>query len=120
MKQILKAPLDMIRDCLSEAQVVGHDTLKGICGPGAMIVDLFHRLTILEGQMTRVYSALFDVISMLQCSEISSLYIRLMHQILCTDFAIANANGFLYISAIAIFSMLLITLRASWRYSLLS
>lgn len=119
MEQILKAPLEMIRDCLLEAQVVGHETLKGICGPGAMISDLFHRLTILEVQMTRAYSALFDVISMLRCSEIHALYIRLTHQIICTDLAIANAEGFLNILAIAVFSMLLITLRASWRYSLI-
>jgi hypothetical protein len=114
---ILEDYLELMRTRLEEAEAVGYETIKQKCGPGNNVDSFFSGVTMLESQLTAVRVALSDASDMVSCPKINSLYTSTMHVSVCTDFAAANANGFLMFLLVSISSMILITLRASWRMS---
>jgi hypothetical protein len=114
---LLEDHLEVMRTVLGEAEVVGYETMEQRCGPGNLVGKFFSGVIMLESQVTAVRVALSDASDMLSCPKINSLYTSAIHESVCTDFAAANANGFLLFLLVSISSMILITLRASWRTS---
>ena len=106
-----------MRDRLEDAEAVGYGTIEQKCGNGNNIREFFSGVFTLEPQLTTVQIALSEASSMLSCPNVNTLYTQGVHGSVCTDFASANASGFLLFLATAISSMILITLRAAWRSS---
>jgi hypothetical protein len=91
--------------------------MKAQCGKGNHVDQFFNGVYSLEGQLTNVLEALKDASDTLACPAIHTLYVSAVHDAVCTDFATANANGFLLFLLVSVSNMVLITLRASWRHS---
>ena len=106
-----------MRTRLGEAEDVGYDFMEQKCGEENHITPFFNGLLQFENQLTAVRVALGDASTMLSCPKINSLYISAVHDSFCTDFAAANANGFILFLLVSMSSMIIVTLRASWRVS---
>jgi hypothetical protein len=114
----LEENLELMRTHLAQAEAVGLDTMKEQCGTGNHVDKFFNGVYTLEGQLTNVLAALKEAGDTLACPAIHTLYVSAVHDAVCTDFATANANGFILLLLVSISNMILITLRSSWRHSI--
>jgi hypothetical protein len=117
LEDLLDENLIIMRARLNEADAVGYDTMKDRCGEGNHIDVFFTGVSNLVGHLALVRNSLGEVTKALACPNINSLYSRSVHGVLCTDVAAASANGFVLLFVVSLASMILVTLRASWRQS---
>ena len=118
---LLQESLDSVDTQTSFAyDVLGLDLIKENCGgdSGTEQVQLFFdNIQLLNIQFRNVNQAIKQAYDAVSCPRINTLYVDVVHNALCTDFATANTNGLLLLIIISFCGMILITLRSSWRTS---
>jgi len=93
------------------------ETLSERCGPDNQLKEYVDYITVIRDQYIKMGDGLVLSNAALSCARVNTAYKLTMHQALCTDFATANANGFVLSIVISFCGMILITLRAAWRTS---
>jgi hypothetical protein len=117
LEDLLNQNVMLLQARIAEAHDVGHDTMREHCGEGNHIDIFFSGIQNLASHLDLVRGSLAEVTTALACPNINSLYSRSVHGVLCTDIAAASANGFVLLFLVSLASMILISLRASWRHS---
>lgn len=116
LQGLLQESIDEVNTQLSFANdVLGLQFIERECGPGNQVGKFFGNLTVLNGKFSNVIKAIKDGYDALSCPRVNALYVKTVHEAFCTDFATANASGLVLLIMISVSSMVLITLRASWR-----
>jgi hypothetical protein len=132
---LLQESLDYVDTHTSFAyDVLGLDLIEEMCGGGTNDDDdggtagddgqqqqkvqlFFDNIQLLNKQFVNVNKVIKLAYDALSCPRINTLYVDVVHNALCTDFATANTNGLLLLIIISFCGMVLITLRSSWRTS---
>lgn len=117
LEDFLEENLVLMRTRLDEADAIGYENLEELCGEGNHVTPFFMGILELESQLTSVHTGLRDASDMLSCPRINSMYTRAVYVSICTEFAYANATGFVLLLAVTLSTMVLVSLRASWRAS---
>lgn len=115
LQGLLRESLAFVDERVAVAEGLGTGLMETACGEGNLVGPFFSNLRVLQGHLDDVDVAITDAYDALECPRINTLYVRVMHDALCTDFATANANGFLLFLFAGLSGLVLITLRASWR-----
>ena len=96
---LLQESLDSVDTQTSFAyDVLGLDLIKENCGgdSGTEQVQLFFdNIQLLNIQFRNVNQAIKQAYDAVSCPRINTLYVDVVHNALCTDFATANTNGLL-------------------------
>jgi hypothetical protein len=98
---------------ISEIDSIGRTKLVELCG-GTRLTDLLSGARTLAKLLTSVRRSLDSASGSLQCDRMNPIYIQAAHNALCTNAASASAYGFVLFFALAIATMTMISLRASW------
>jgi hypothetical protein len=118
LQGVLTESLGLVNERVNLAfDVVGIEPMESLCGEGNRVRDFFNNIVSLQDELNRVDEALTQTKQALACPRLNDLYIRAIHGALCTEFATANASGFILFMAVAFSGMILISLRAAWRTS---
>jgi hypothetical protein len=117
LQSLLVASIAFVDDRVSKAEELGLDFMMAQCGDTNMVGPFFTNLNVLQDNFDNVNVAITTAYNALACPRINPLYVRVMHDAICTDFATANANGFLLFFFAGLSGMVLISLRAAWRSS---
>ncbi|KAG7375000.1 hypothetical protein IV203_014095 [Nitzschia inconspicua] len=117
LKALLDESLAFVDSRITLISSIGVENMEAVCGDGNQIRLFFDNIQLLQGQFEQVDGILTDVQTALACPRLNALYIRAMHQALCSEFATANAAGFVLFLIVSVCGMVLISLRAAWRSS---
>ncbi|KAG7348815.1 hypothetical protein IV203_011412 [Nitzschia inconspicua] len=117
LKALLDESLAFVDSRITLISSIGVENMEAVCGNGNQIRLFFDNIQLLQGQFEQVDGILTDVQTALACPRLNTLYIRAMHQALCSEFATANAAGFVLFLIVSLAGMVLISLRAAWRSS---
>jgi hypothetical protein len=105
--------IDLVWRQISEIDSIGRTKLVELCG-GSRLQDLLSGARTLAKLLTAVRRSLDSATGSLQCDRMNPIYIQAAHNALCTNAASASAYGFVLFFALAIATMTMISLRASW------
>jgi len=97
---------------MSNVDSVGRKELSQQCGKD--ITVLVEAARDLANILRNVGKVLTDTTETLKCDEIHPLYVKAVHDTLCTDVASGAAWTFMMFFFITIFTAMMISLRASW------
>jgi hypothetical protein len=115
LQAVLEESMGFVKDRVDVAYDIGIPTMEDQCGEGNRVADFFNGISTLQDQFVKVSDALGDAHTALACPRLNGLYVRAVHDALCTDFASANASGFILFIVVGFAGMVLISLRAAWR-----
>ena len=105
--------IDLIWRQISTVDSIGRATLIDKCG-GDRLSDLLSGARNLAKLLTAVRRALDSASGTLECERINPIYVEAAHNALCTDVASGTSFGFTLFLVLAVCTMAMITLRASW------
>lgn len=117
LEQELQIYIDYIWSHVSLVDSAGRAQLMELCGSESLN-DFLAGLRDLAKLLTSIRRALDSTSSSLSCERINPLYIEVVHVSVCTDTISATSWGFLLFFVIGISTMCMITLRASYRYTI--
>jgi hypothetical protein len=117
LKSVLSESLELVSSKMDLVEVIGISNMETVCGEGNEVQVFFENVEVVQDELVRVEGSLTAIQTTLACPRLNELYIRAMHNGLCTEFATANAFGFLLFLVVSFSGMILISLRAAWRTS---
>jgi len=97
---------------MSNVDSVGRKELSQQCGRD--VTTLVEGARDLANILTTVRKALDDTTATLKCDEIHPIYVKAVHDTLCTDVASGAAWTFIMFFSVSIFTAIMISLRAAW------
>ena len=113
LERIVQSNIDLIWRQISTVDSIGRATLIDKCG-GDRLSDLLSGARNLAKLLTAVRRALDSASGTLECQRINPIYVEAAHNALCTDIASGTAYGFTLFFVLAICTMAMVSLRASW------
>jgi hypothetical protein len=117
LRALLAESLAYVDSNFDIAQTIGIDNLEAACGEGNSVRVFFENIDLLQNQFGRINGTLTATETALACPRLNQLYVRATHVALCTEFASANAGGFVLFLVVSFSGLILISLRAAWRSS---
>lgn len=115
VQKVLQESLQFIETELDTVKSIDLVTIEQQCGQQSQIQSFYRNIDVLEKEFLDLNKVLKQTYDTLSCPRINSLYGDVVHDALCTDFAVANANGFVLTIVVTLCSMILIGLRSAWR-----
>jgi hypothetical protein len=113
LEKMVQDSIDIIWRQISKVDSIGRAKLIEQCG-GEEFIDLISGSRNLAKLLTVMRKALGSASGSLECGRINPLYTQAAHDSVCTDSAAAAAYGFIMFLILAISTMTMISLRASW------
>jgi hypothetical protein len=113
----LKQAETLLSKYLTTADSIGWKKIEDYCGQGNLIKDFSSSLRENVASLENVQNAVDAIADSLSCSPLHSQYLKLQ-DLACNQLTDAISWGFLWFIIIGILSMILVSLRASWRYKI--
>ncbi|KAL3903481.1 MAG: hypothetical protein SGARI_005363 [Bacillariaceae sp.] len=105
LQAVLAETLGIVDQNVDLAFEIGIPSMEELCGAGNNVALFFDNISLLQDQLDRVNDSLTLTKEALSCPRLNDLYIRAIHGALCTEFATANANGFILFTLVAFSGM---------------
>lgn len=93
--------------------MVAATNLTAICG-GRDFGSIFGYFTLLTNDYSAISVNITNTIELLSCNNVNPMYKELVHEVACHDAPEASIWAFSSLFIVSFFSMVMITLRASW------
>lgn len=99
---------------MSKIDSIGRADVIDRCGDEENFTAMLTAARNLAKILTAVRRSISDIRESLRCSVINPIYVLASHEVLCTESLNAAVYGFIMFLLVAICTMVMITLRASW------
>jgi hypothetical protein len=93
--------------------MIAATNLTAICG-GKDFGSMFGYFTLLTNDYSEISANITKTIELLSCNNVNPMYKELVHEVACQDVPEASIWAFSSLLIVSFFSMVMITLRASW------
>jgi hypothetical protein len=113
LEKMVQETIDTIWRQISRVDSIGRAQLIEQCG-GERLTELFAGARNVAKLLTVIRRSLDSASVSLACNRINPIYSEVAHNAVCTDAASAVASGFLMFAILAISTMTIVSLRASW------
>jgi len=112
----LQTAIDTIWRHISTVDSIGRSKLESACG-NSLEGQLQVARNLAKG-LTAIRKALDSTVGSLQCDAVNPLYVRAIHDEMCTEAANGAAWGFFVFFTISIMTMMMISFRSTWYHEL--
>lgn len=106
--------VDNIWRYISTVDALGRADVSGICGSPSLD-DLLNGARNIAKVLTKIQRGLDSISNSLKCDRMSPFYYEVVHDNICHVFAEASAWGAVTFTLIGVSTLVMISLRASWR-----
>lgn len=116
LESTLQTSINTLWRHISTVDSIGRTELEAACGNS--LKSQLEAARDLAKSLTSIRKALDSIIATLKCDLVNPIYIDAVHGGLCDETADGAAWGFLFFFIIAITTMVMITMRATWYHEL--